>query len=203
MNNPDKLLNQRCLWYWRTQKAVGQTLICSIMAQPRISFFLEGILGLIETVVGIKNLKRLAFFQNWKKIIQITSGKKGKNTAKTLKWMCLKPVEGWLMKIWLRNWSSKIFPSPFNTMFIRQLQIKGLFHLVYLKRLIKWKVYNSLIKLICNKIILPRYEKLIWFDLFYFILFYSKIHINNERRNRTTSSLKKLFTFILFFGCCG
>ena len=42
---------------------MGQTLICSIMAQPRISFFLESILGLIETVVGIKNLKRLDFFK--------------------------------------------------------------------------------------------------------------------------------------------
>ena len=102
------------------------------MAQPRISFFLESILGLMEAVKEIKKQKMIDFFQNYKKTIQMTSGKKGKNTAKTLKWMCLKPVEGWLMKIWLRNWSSKIFPSPFNTMFIRQSQIKGEVHLVYL-----------------------------------------------------------------------
>ena len=100
------------------------------MAHPRISFFLENILGLIEAVKEIKKQKKIEFFQNWSTLF--TAQKKGKNTAKTLKWMCLKPVEGWLMKIWLRNWSSKIFPSPFNTMFIRQSQIKGEVHLVYL-----------------------------------------------------------------------
>ena len=73
---------------------MGRTLICSIMAQPRISFFLESILGLIEAVLGIKKQKKIDFFQNYKKMIHITAHKMGKNTAKTLKWMCLKPVEG-------------------------------------------------------------------------------------------------------------
>ena len=60
------------------------------MAQPRISFFLKSILGLIGADIEIKKQKKIDFFQNYKKMIH----KKGKNTAKTLKWMCLKPVEG-------------------------------------------------------------------------------------------------------------
>ena len=48
----------------------------------------------MEAVKEIKKQKMIDFFQNYKKTIQMTSGKKGKNTAKTLKWMCLKPVEG-------------------------------------------------------------------------------------------------------------
>ena len=111
------------------------------MAQPRISFFLKSILGLIGADIEIKKQKKIDFFQNYKKMIH----KKGKNTAKTLKWMCLKPVEGWLMKIWLRNWSSKIFPSPFNTMFIRQLQIKGVVHLVYLYKRVYYMIGNYLL----------------------------------------------------------
>ena len=66
------------------------------MAQPRISFFLESILGLIEAVMyrNKEAKKEIDFFQNYKKMIHITAHKMGKNTAKTLKWMCLKPVEG-------------------------------------------------------------------------------------------------------------
>ena len=145
------------------------------MAQPRISFFLESVLGLIGAVLGIKKQKKIDFFQNYKKMIHITAQKKGKNTAKTLKWMCLKPVEGWLMKIWLRNWSSKIFPSPFNTMFIRQLKIKGLFRLVYLiKSLIKNE--RCTIAWLNQFATKSSYQDMkIWFDLLNFILIkYSK-----------------------------
>ena len=35
------------------------------MAQPRISFFLESILGLIEAVMEIKKQKKINFFQNY------------------------------------------------------------------------------------------------------------------------------------------
>ena len=45
----------------------------------------------MEAVIEIKKQKKIDFFQSYRKI---TAQKKGKNTAKTLKWMCLKPVEG-------------------------------------------------------------------------------------------------------------
>ena len=52
------------------------------MAQPRISFFLESILGLIEAVLGIKKQKKIDFFQNYKKMIHITAQKRGKTQQK-------------------------------------------------------------------------------------------------------------------------
>ena len=52
------------------------------MAQPRISFFLESILGLMEAVIEIKKQKKKDFFQSYKKMIHITAQKRGKTQQK-------------------------------------------------------------------------------------------------------------------------